>query len=272
MKLATEALGDWEYPNGLRGTDIDGRGFYGKIGAEDKVLFFGDSHVAQYGPRIVKLLNEDPVNTKTAVFATRLGCPPIPNVYEDKHPRCTRDFRENVIDYALSADVDSVVIGASWDYFIPGREVGGKQYRYYYLKGDKKHYFDRDGIEYAYGELEKLLASIAQLKTVYLILDNPSGKNFDPKSFFTGTRLSGIVDRQVVWQQYDFQQNVVRERLKKIGRAARVTVIDPVEHLCRDNRCRTSLDNGVPIYKDSSHIRPFYVKEYIDYMDVTVRH
>ncbi|MCI5193902.1 MAG: acyltransferase [Candidatus Electrothrix sp. AU1_5] len=269
IKKASEAAGDWEYPDGFDTFFIEQEQFFLKKGARGTVLFYGDSHVEQYGPRFVELLEQHPDQLKSVVFATRGGCLPVPNVYEDDHPLCTKEFKDTVLKYALSDDVDTVVVGASWGKLIL-KENLQKGDRYYYLNGDRKHSFEDDGIEYAYHALEEFLVTLLQQKKVYLLLDNPTGTHFNPKTFFTGTRVSGIVDKRMLWQEYSKQQDHVRLQLKALGNRLGVTVIDPVEHFCKEDKCRTSLEDGTPIYKDFGHIRPYYVKQYTDYIDVAL--
>ncbi len=80
------AINEWDYPNGLKLKEIEQRHFY-EIGTHPKkVLFFGDSNMEQYAPRIKKLILENTSVKRSAVFLTSGGCPPMPHVYEDKHP------------------------------------------------------------------------------------------------------------------------------------------------------------------------------------------
>lgn len=269
---AADAVSDWDYPAGFNPGHIEKIPVFIKNGTKDKVLFIGDSHIEQYAPGIVKLIDSDPANTKTAIFATSGGCPPIPNVYEDHLPECSADFRGTIIRYALSNDIESVVIGASWSNLIKKQKSEAGQHRYYYLLNGEKKYFDNEGIPYALQQLETLLGSISKHKPVYLVIDNPNGPEYDPKTFFSGTRLTGISDNTVYFRKYGIAQRKLRDLMIKMADRAGAMVIDPVNHFCIDNLCRTTLDDGTPIYKDAGHIRPFYVKEHIKFMDITVKY
>ncbi len=46
---------------------------------------------------------------------------------------------------------------------------------------------------------------------------------------------------------------------------------DPSLLLCTEQRCMVTTENGVPIYKDESHLRPFFVEQQAGFMDVTVQ-
>ncbi|VAW54787.1 O-antigen acetylase [hydrothermal vent metagenome] len=269
--LSIDAISDWEYPKELKKIKVNDIDMYIKTGTKEKVLYFGDSHLQQYSPRIVKLINEDPANTKSVVFATKGGCPPIPGVFEDQHPRCNASFRKTVIKYALSNDIDSVVIGANWGYLNEIKRPPAGEYRYYFLQDGHKKYFDVDGIEYAFQSLENLILSISKYKKVYLLLDNPIGLEFDPKTFFKGSRISGYIEKkEVTFYKYNKKQLQVRARLLELAKKTDVIIIDPDEHFCVQGRCKTSSNDGTPIYKDFSHIRSRYVKEFVEYLDVTV--
>lgn len=271
IQMAMDAVNDWEYPKGLTAADVNGIKVYTKTGAPEKVLFYGDSHVEQYSPRIVKLIDDDPTNTRSAVFATSGGCPPIPNVYEDRHPACNPEFREKILAYALSDEIEAIVIGASWGNLInKGKPPEGK-YRYYFQDGEEKVFFDEGGIELAYQSLEEFLGLLAGQKKVYLIIDNPIGVANNPKNHFLGDRLTGFVANDTRFQPYDEAAAIVRNRMLAMAERTGALIIDPVLFLCEDGQCRTTMEDGKPIYKDGSHIRPFFVRDHMDILDVTVK-
>lgn len=274
IELAMEAVGDWESNDGLEKSMINGLEAFTKYTGNEKVLFYGDSHMLQYSPRIVKLIEEDPENTKSAVFITSGGCPPILNVFGRENRdycNCRPAGKAKIIEYALSPEVDSVVIAAYWArYFSPGQKH--KPSRFYYLAGKEKVYFNEGGIDLAIQELEDLLVSISSLKKVYLVIDNPSGKSFNPKNHFSGNRLSGYIDNDLKTQRLNRMQSEIRELMLSLAKRTGAIVIDPVNLLCDDDyNCRTVMEDGKPVYKDGNHVRPFYVREYMDIFDVTVK-
>lgn len=273
IAVVNQAIDDWEYPNGLRPITINNQNLRIKPGTGQKVLFWGDSHIEQYAPRIVQLIDQHPDTTKTAIFATRPGCPPIPGVYEDHHRSCTTSFRAAVMEYALSSDIDSVVISFSDRYLTEDEKPEAGEDRYYYLMDGEKLYFDEGGINHALRSLEETITKISAAKNVFLIIDNPSGNSFDPKAFINGSRLSGYVNNPGAsrLQKYDQKQAALRELLITLAERTQAQVIDPVAHFCQNGICATTLSDGTPIYKDENHIRPFYVKEHIDYIDITLK-
>jgi peptidoglycan/LPS O-acetylase OafA/YrhL len=273
IAIVNQAIDDWEYPDGLSPITINNQKLLIKSGTEQKVLFWGDSHIEQYAPRIVQLIDEHPDKTKTAVFATRPGCPPIPGVYEDHHRSCSAAYRDAVIKYALSPEIDSVVIGFSARYLSEDEKPQPGEDHYYYLMDGEKIYFDEGGIGHALQSLEEIITKISAVKNVFLITDNPSGNSFDPKAFINGSRLAGYINnpRASRSQKYDPKQAALQDLLTELAERTQAQVIDAAAHFCQDGTCATTLSDGTPIYKDDNHIRPFYVKEHIDYIDVTLK-
>src|SRR6202035_5048773 len=101
----------------------------------------------QYSPRIVALADR-PEASQSVYFATSDGCPPVPNVFEDKHPECGRR-RTKAIQFASGPAVGSVAVGGCWNcYFINESRAAlsvTDVYEYYYLRDGKRVYFRRGG-------------------------------------------------------------------------------------------------------------------------------
>lgn len=273
------AAGDSNYPGKLTPQIMDGETLYVKEGSKAKTLFYGDSRIEQYGPKIVRLLEENP-NYNTAVFGTRPGCLPIPNVYESNHKLC-KDARvsNEVIKYINRSDVETVVIGAAWNvYFLIETEYEDQRYSYYYQDGgnNNKHLFrDGDGASLAMQELEKFLGEIAKDKQVFLLLDNPYEKNHSPKFYFEGTRLTSISEKFSSKQEaraiYASGQKQLRDKLKAIAVRSGAKIIDPTALLCNETDCKFTTESGIPIYMDEGHLRPFFVEQHATYMDITLQ-
>jgi len=276
--IVVKAMGDMEYPRGFEAMRFDGHTFFVKqaSGENGNVIFFGDSHIAQYSARINKLLGEDPEGNKSAIFASEGGCPPIPNVHDDHHVGC-EPFRSAAMKYLLSKEVDSVVVGACWNCYLTGetkedRQNGGGRYEYYYLEnGIRKYLKSGDGISAALFELESFLKSIARHKKVFLLLDNPQDRQNHPKSLFDGTRLTRLTyPSSEKSLNFDEVQKHLREQLVGIAKRAGATIIDPTALLCVRDRCRRTLEDGTPVYSDSNHLRASYVEKFANYMDIAV--
>jgi len=280
IERVVTAASDWDYPGKLKPTTVDGSRLYEKQGSNTKTLFIGDSHVEQYAPRIVQLLDNNP-GYNTAVFATSSGCPPISHVYERTRILCS-SARATAFEYANRQDVETVVIGANWNaYFLmETREDTGKMqnamHYYYQDDGLKKQMFrGGNGASLAMQELEGIVARIAKNKRVYLLLDNPFGGNFSPKSFFKGSRLTQIHETAALKRNarapYSPEQQQLREKLRSMAHRTGARVIDPAAYLCNEQGCMVTSENGKPIYKDASHLRPFFVKLQAEYIDISLQ-
>jgi peptidoglycan/LPS O-acetylase OafA/YrhL len=274
LQRISRALGDWEYPDGLRAISVNGHNLLWKKAGTGGVLFFGDSHVEQYSPRVVALANRNE-SAKSIYFSTSPGCPPVPNVFEDKHPDCGQRTNE-AIDFAIGPTVDTVVVGGCWNcYFIDESRSAlsaADAYDYYYLRDGKKVYFrEGGGVGLALQSLESMLKQLAQTKKVYLLVDSPMSTAFSPQSHIGGSRLG------TMWFKtgptaplFDHEQRLLREAFIEIAARAGATVIDPIPTLCPNNVCLTLTDDGKPRYKDKSHLRPFFVREFADFIDEAV--
>jgi hypothetical protein len=64
----------------------------------------------------------------------------------------------------------------------------------------------------------------------------------------------------------DFEKPVV-ERLKAVAAGTGATIIDPMDYFCDKLVCATMTADGQPIYSDSNHLRPFYVKQKALFID-----
>lgn len=280
IEAAVTAFGDWSYPKGLQRRKSGEAIFYVKDGAKTKTLFLGDSHIQQYAPRIVHLLKENPLNN-TAVFATPGGCPPIPNVYKSGDVLCAVT-RDAAIEYINESDVKNVVIGASWNNYLLGQikkpvdQVTSRESYYYQEENDKKNFFrGGNGAPLALKKLESFLNTISQTKKVFFVLDNPAGKNFSPKSFFKGSRLTQTYGTLSIKKNqranYPIEQQQLRDKMKIMAKRTGVIIIDPVLNLCAKQRCMVTTEDGQFIYRDESHFRPFFVEQHANFMDITLQ-
>jgi peptidoglycan/LPS O-acetylase OafA/YrhL len=268
------AVGEWEYPRHLkRRADGGTTGYYLDSRNPDTTLFFGDSHVEQYSPRIREVLERNPMAANSAIFVTGGGCPPIPGVLEDSpdHREC-----KDEVTYGLrlvqQPAVKVVVVGGCWNcYFVrqtanPRRS--GRDFDFYVLsKGEKEHFRGGRGGELALDALEKLLRDLSKIKTVYLLLDNPIGGGFDPRTFFDADRLSRIKKTPSRTTPIDHAELVLRQKLIEIARRSGARIIDPLPSLCHQDQCYRLNADGTPIYMDDAHLRPSYVREYATFMD-----
>ena len=98
LAAVSEVFEDWDY-GGDRVIEGD---------TPRAVLFVGDSHMAQYLPRIEKLVTDHDRPLRTVIFSTQMGCAPVPGI-EREGRTCAR-FVDDSMALARSKDVATVVI------------------------------------------------------------------------------------------------------------------------------------------------------------------
>jgi peptidoglycan/LPS O-acetylase OafA/YrhL len=239
-------------------------------GSKQKVLLIGDSMMQQYAPRLHELVETGKADDVTFHFVTRSGCLMLPNItYDNRHPACT-EMRDTAIQEANSTNFDTIVLGGAWNgYFVLNN------WKYHHTQGDIESLIEHnsEGMEAALKEIGLLIKSwVGQGKTVYLLLDNPIGSDFDPRKLIQGSRLEGKMSatQDASTVRYPPDQKHLHTRLIEIAASNGAKVIDPVSTLCQVDVCLRSLSDGSPIYKDDWHLRASYVRENARWMDELV--
>lgn len=270
-------IGDFEYLTNLNDINEKRSGQYIiKSANSAATLFFGDSHMAQYAPRVGKLIINNPADYNTAIFNIYGGCPPFPNVYEqDKmHEKCP-EVREKALKAVQDDNIKAVVIGAAWSVYLLEQTRSPKKnpadYDYYYLENGKREYFrNGHGAPLALAAFESFLTAVAKQKKTYLLLDNPVGDEFDPHNYFDRHVLPAADRKSHAAVKIDRGQMQVREQLIEIAKRAGAQIIDPLVKLCREDMCDRLTADGDPVFKDNNHLSPLWIEKNADYIDKTV--
>lgn len=228
------------------------------------VLFFGDSHMEHYLPRIREVLREHRAPLRTVIVKTEGGCAPVPGI-ERRGQHCN-DFVEEGLRLARSANVDTVVIAASWVGFVSRGD--------YHPAGDP----DAPALDllapssaWVFRRFEAALARlVAEGKRVVLVLSSPRGSAFSPKSVlerdWTTVRVSHPYVAVPVARLHQLTRPI-DERLQRIAERAGATVLDPTQWLCDDGYCPAADAHGRPLYMDDSHIRASVARSRLDELD-----
>ena len=241
----------WGYPGqGLKIVQSSSGDYRAQAGASPKVLFVGDSNAEQYYPRIDKLASEHPDTMRGVVFLTRQGCPPIPYVARMIKIECA-GLMEHALSLARNPEVDTVVIASSWS--------------------THAAFNDPENREQGFRALESVIKDYRKIgRRVYLILPIPKGAEFDPHHLIV-RGVSEFAFR--IARTHVEQRKVVRElqpltsRLQEIAKSTGAVLIDPIDFICRDGACPTLMADGSPIYRDQSHLRPAFVREFATFID-----
>ncbi|QXP82652.1 acyltransferase family protein [Methylococcus sp. ANG] len=269
----SEAVSDWKWPAGLNKFENDGLVLYGNSTQPPKILIVGDSHVMQFGPRVVHLGQ----NTKMppVAFMTDIGCPLVPFVFDDERHQHCRPFVDKFRELLKkSLDIRKIVIGGCWNcYFIDQTKPSGLVHHpqtfklvndpqnFYYEKSGARFLFrGSDGKKLAIASLKEMLADLSKNYSVYLLLDNPNGEFFNPRNILRN-RLN--ITRRIETDTINLSQEQLNlnNELRSIALGAGARVVDQIRDLCPNNKCFRLDKFGRPIYKDENHLRSSFVIE-----------
>ena len=270
VEKISEAVNDWGFPGRLQQKVYEnGDQIWLQGSAPYKVLLIGDSNIQQYYPRIEKLMNSSSVPFGIK-FVTGGGCPPFPQVKQDgKYSYCGK-WIDNGYKIAESEEINNVIIGAMWNSYML------KHQQNYITDHNNNKYLINDmstGYKLALKKLQEKIAYLVSLnKRVYVILNIPTGIEFAPSSqILRSISFQPVKIRHQVTTRQKFVGNNQQyfADLRQIALDAGAIVIDPLDYICPAPTyiCRVFSEDGRPIYKDDSHLRPFYVKDYLTYVD-----
>ena len=257
FKSVETAITDWQFPRGLVERSVAGHDFLATSDAPPSILFIGDSHIDQFAPRVLALYQQKLM--ADAAFVTVNGCPPIPNVFEDKHPLCD------------TFGVKVVVIGGCWNcYFgLETRPVPDfNNFNYVYRAEDREAYFRRgEGAALAMNSLEQYLGELSKTYTVYLILDNQMADENDPRQVLRNRFNLSRNETTRSLLPLSPEQKALNASMRGLAERAGARVIDPLASLCPDDLCPIFSAPGVPIFKDNHHLRSGFVAERATFID-----
>jgi hypothetical protein len=255
---------DWHFPFEMEKISSSKYVSIVKVGASKKTtLFLGDSDMQQYASRITKLIQEGK-DSRSAIFVTSLGCPPIPDIKE-KTLKGTDELIPEFYRIINSIEgVDRVVIAANWVWYCPYPTAKYEIHGYYFPSPK--------AINEALKSLQNMIYGLTKNKIhVYLVLNIPVDKKQDPKSEISRNFLgfnSKNIDLLSV-SYFNNQYGCFLTRMKIVGEASGAKVIDPREYLAVGD-VYPRVINGVHIYKDGWHFRDSYVRDHVKYLDQTV--
>jgi peptidoglycan/LPS O-acetylase OafA/YrhL len=280
IKIAN-AVNDFDYPRGLQITSNAPTGIYETQGLSGGVtLILGDSHGMQYSSRIVKTTQISPEAHNKAIFATYSSCPPIPGVFtgwdesNDRplwaNEKACESIKQYAFNLALEGKVDVLVISGIWNGYFAGVDGTASGNKGYYVIRNK-HRFPLEtpeGVAAALENLRDFLNSTPKTLRTIIVLDNPSGQDFDPtgdvrnlrKPWTTETKSSQRVG-------VDPRSQKINNLLREIARDLGVETFDPSAYYCIDGLCQTRDESGRPIYRDVNHLTSTFIREQMTAID-----
>jgi peptidoglycan/LPS O-acetylase OafA/YrhL len=279
LEKIIKAAGEWGYPGpDLKPLEFHEQQFFSRFnGNQPLTLYLGDSNIEQYGPRIARLIADDPEHTGSAIFAARGGCVPIPYVRKKGRDDCIK-MLDASIAYAKSDRVKTIVIAAYWYAYLGKPSTDPVSERFYYDDGTFSGTLgaDTEATTRALVSLERLLAElVATKKKVILVLNIPTGPEIDPKEMVRRTLFPigfSINKNGLSTSAFTlFNDRFLRPQMKLLAARQGVRVIDPMDFLCERGVCPSLESDGEPIYKDDAHLRPTYVRRNVKFLDETIR-
>ena len=265
---------DMKYFEGVKATRFSGAIWIHEVKkTSNQTLYIGDSHMQQCIPRIRELWEKGKVGDRGFTFFTLGGILPIPGIEGryDAQAQPYDVFIPKMLELANQPDVDRVVIATNWCF--------------YFNWGAKKHEINgfnlntNEGLQAALASFQGMLeAFVASGKQVYVILSIPTDASLDPKLMIT-RELNGKISvnsevytiqkfREVTGEMYITQGQLI-DQIKDVATKAGAKVIDPMDYLSRDGVCFRFFD-GLPIYRDGSHLRAGFVRDHATYLDETI--
>lgn len=272
------AANDWDFPdNGNIGRTENYRVVAAQGNSGLDVILTGDSHIEQYWSRALHVTRTSNIKSNSALFLTHGNCPPLPrvNLLRPTHSYCHK-FYDFVLQRAQSREVKAVVFGAFWEqYFMsPYMDPEVATLWLYDVSAPSKEPLLLDSV--AFERILDLFSSQLTLlksqgKSVYIVLSNPTSPLYDPQRMLrlSRTRRAGNLDipRVVDKEGYVNHVKTVMIKLKAVASRSGSTVIDPIDYICGERVCPTTTKEGNPVYKDSQHLRPFFVREKALFID-----
>lgn len=261
-----QASGDWTYPGRNGKAVVVGKGPVG-------ILFTGDSHIEQYWPRVNYLI--DRMDHAPAVtFFTDEGCPPLPHVNRFKPGFDCEAIYRAWTGIAARADIKSVVLGAYWEiYFIGGYDDDGNDGPLLYKTDESGRAPMKAGTPQFTQVFEELARELSNLrssgKRIYIVLSNPTSRRFSPMLFLPD-RISGAprdVATSIVKSDFEAFNRPINEALRRLAKESGAELIDPVADMCPTDVCSVVGARGLPIYRDSNHMRASWARDNAKFMD-----
>jgi peptidoglycan/LPS O-acetylase OafA/YrhL len=266
----SEIVEDWEDVKGWQKFVKNGITFSTMKGqAPGTVLLWGDSHLVQYAPRVRHLMETNNQELRTVVIARRNGTGPIPGVFDTRNNGIASQWYETILEYALSDSIDTVVIGGFWSRYIG--EAFPEYGTHFYKDGVKTNLLDGGNI-LARESLREILKRISLKKPVFLLLDTPHSTELHPKHQVSYNRFTGQLNYGPVYIPYERNMELDLT-LIEIAQSSGATVINAPQEmgLCADGLVRTRSEDNELIFRDSHHLRPFFVIENATFIDRLIK-
>jgi hypothetical protein len=265
------AAADRDYFKGSKSIHQDRHYLLNSVGTGSKAtLYVGDSHMFQYAPRVINLVESHKAQDRQAIFLVDGGQIPLPDVI-DSRQKDRSAFNKKLDELFRDPSIDRVVISANWSYYF---NEGGNTY---FINGYPL--LSPLGASKALQGLQQMiLLARDRGKKVLVVLNIPTSSSLDPRAMIQRSLFGGVVIRTQKLFLTDITMNKglmninrgeLMEKIKSSSLKAGAEVVDPMPYLVRDGIC-ISVQENKPIYCDAYHLRREYVRDSVTYLDRTM--
>jgi hypothetical protein len=103
-------------------------------------------------------------------------------------------------------------------------------------------------------------------------LNIPVSDDLEPGNLVERSLLYGFRKKQAAVNESVIIEKFapVMQGLEATARENGATVIDPLKFLCTAHVCSALTPDGLPIYRDRSHLRLSFARDFVSYLDGTI--
>jgi peptidoglycan/LPS O-acetylase OafA/YrhL len=273
------AATDWHFPDD---NQIDERTGFGTLIVTGrrgrKALFIGDSHIQQYWPRVRRIIDTHPDSARSAEFVNFRAWLRLQGIEKLNHTANSSGLFDRAMDLALQADVDTVVIGAFWEFYSLGEYPPDRRVQGVYGApplARESLPLDSPGMQAASEQFQRAVSRLVSSgRRVFIILSNPTSPLFEPVfpteirlSLHLPTSLRSDKAPRIDAGPFESFAAPVMNRLRAIGAQTGAKVVDPRLTLCEGMICPARDANGMPLYLDSNHLNGSNARERASFVD-----
>jgi peptidoglycan/LPS O-acetylase OafA/YrhL len=237
-------------------------------GSGPKTLFVGDSHMEQCAPRILEVIDNGHAGNRGAIFLTKGGCPPIPELFNGNKEQGKYFLTREILQLGLSPDVDRVVIGANWCYYFNwGSDICS--IHDHLLSSEQ-------GRKEAMASLSEMILFLrGQGKKVYLLLSFPTNNEVDPLATVERSLTGNFSIKKVHFAKKEFldlkglmsiTQQELMNRFEVMAVEAGAEVIKPMDVLEKNGEFPWR-DGMTPYFHDGAHYTASFMRKNAFFLD-----
>lgn len=257
LKYISDATNDWGYPNGLK---VKANGLFSTSEIKPTILFFGDSYVEQFGPRIVDLYQKGLI--EEVGFLTYGGCAPIPNSFRNTSAISVCPLLFSNFEKVLTANpIHTIILGGSYSAYYRNDEA-------IYIDNGSLHRFNEfDGRAKSMKGFLQFIKKLNEKYKVVVMSHTPASQKFSPESFLFNNKPRPLPLNADIGNPSFVINDSLEGEMKNSIESLGIPFVSQFAKICPNSICLPLTDDGLPKYKDGSHLRPFFVIEQMDIFD-----